>query len=107
MVYNAMKLFMDINPQLFDDCMQEYKEHQSGADEREKSRQQRWDLVVEQAEKRKNGCVPPQPSLPTANSGKAEEIDPITQDSQKRLNALKLDESATPKEKTSNSVSHT
>lgn len=107
MVYNAMKLFMDINPQLFDDCMQEYKEHQSGADEREKSRQQRWELVVEQAEKRKNGHVPPQPSLPTSSSGKAEEIDPITQDSQKRLNALKLDESATPKEKTSNSVSHT
>ncbi|CRG87526.1 Serine/threonine-protein phosphatase 2A 56 kDa regulatory subunit delta isoform [Talaromyces islandicus] len=107
MVYNAMKLFMDINPQLFDDCMQEYKEHQSGADEREKSRRQRWDLVVEQAEKRKNGCAPPQPSLPTSNSGKAEEIDPITQDSQKRLNALKLDESATAKEKTSNAVSHT
>ncbi|KAH8701976.1 phosphatase 2A regulatory B subunit-domain-containing protein [Talaromyces proteolyticus] len=108
MVYNAMKLFMDINPQLFDDCMQEYKDHQNGADEREKSRRRRWDLVAEQAEKQKNGSPPiQQPSLISSNSGKAEEIDPITQDSQKRMNALKLDETTTPKERSSNTVSHT
>lgn len=26
MVYNALKLFMDINPELFDDSMQQYKQ---------------------------------------------------------------------------------
>lgn len=26
MVYNALKLFMDINPDLFDDAMQQFKQ---------------------------------------------------------------------------------
>jgi serine/threonine-protein phosphatase 2A regulatory subunit B' len=26
MVYNALKLFMEINPEMFDECMQQYKE---------------------------------------------------------------------------------
>ena len=32
MVYNAMKLFMEINPQLFDDCSHDYTEHQNNAE---------------------------------------------------------------------------
>jgi serine/threonine-protein phosphatase 2A regulatory subunit B' len=28
MVYNAMKLFMEVNPQLFDDCSHDYAESQ-------------------------------------------------------------------------------
>jgi len=27
MVYNALKLFMEINPELFDECLQQYKEN--------------------------------------------------------------------------------
>jgi serine/threonine-protein phosphatase 2A regulatory subunit B' len=27
MVYNALKLFMEINPDLFDESMQQYKQH--------------------------------------------------------------------------------
>jgi serine/threonine-protein phosphatase 2A regulatory subunit B' len=27
MVYNALKLFMEINPDLFDEAMQHYKQH--------------------------------------------------------------------------------
>lgn len=27
MVYNALKLFMEINPDLFDEAMQQYKQH--------------------------------------------------------------------------------
>lgn len=102
MVYNAMKLFMEINPQLFDECSQEYNEHQNGADEREKARRRRWEVLAEQADKRKQGILPEVPSNPAA---KSDDIDPVTQDSQKRLNALKLDESATIKERSSNSPS--
>lgn len=106
MVYNAMKLFMEINPQLFDECSQEYNEHQNGADEREKARQRRWDLLAEQADKRKQGVLPePSTSATSIPSTKADDIDPVTQDSQKRLNALKLDETTIVKERSSTPVS--
>jgi serine/threonine-protein phosphatase 2A regulatory subunit B' len=119
MVYNAMKLFMEINPQLFDDCSHEYNEHQNGADEREKTRRMRWDLVAEQAEKRKQGILPVPPStgnlVVADNAGsRADDVDPLTQDSQNRLHALKLqDDTGTVKEKgvrhseSQNSVSRT
>ena len=38
MVYNAMKMFMEINPQLFDECSHEYNERMNSAEEREKAR---------------------------------------------------------------------
>lgn len=106
MVYNAMKLFMEINPQLFDECSQEYNEHQNGADEREQARRRRWDLLAEQAEKRKKGLLPEPTSTTTVVPlMKADDVDPVTQDSQKRLNALKLDETTSVKERATASVS--
>lgn len=96
MVYHAMKLFMEINPQLFDDCSHEYTELQNSAPQREQNRKNRWEKLTEMAEYRKNN--PHAETKPPANSGpstadgsvRSEEVDPITQDSQKRLNALKL-----------------
>lgn len=55
MVYNAMKLFMEVNPQLFDDCSHEYAESQNSADQRQQERQARWDKLAELAKSRKNG----------------------------------------------------
>jgi serine/threonine-protein phosphatase 2A regulatory subunit B' len=49
MVYNAMKLFMEINPQLFDDCSHDYTEHQNNADAREQARADKWAALAEQA----------------------------------------------------------
>ena len=57
MVYNAMKLFMEVNPQLFDDCSHDYAESQNNASERERSRQSRWEKLEKLAEARKNGDV--------------------------------------------------
>lgn len=106
MVYNAMKLFMEINPQLFDECSQEYNEYQSGADEREQARRRRWEVLAEQAEKRKQGLISdPVSSTASISISKADDLDPVTQDSQKRLNALKLDETTTVKERATTSVS--
>ncbi|KAJ5318067.1 hypothetical protein N7508_002575 [Penicillium antarcticum] len=65
MVYNAMKMFMEINPQLFDECSHEYTEHQNSADQREKTRTDRWDMIEQQAKDRKNGIPPPHPLLST------------------------------------------
>lgn len=80
MVYNAMKLFMEINPQLFDDCSHEYTEHQNSAASREQQREHKWAAIQELANKRKaNGQA----------TGTTEEVDG-TEDNQKRLDSLRL-----------------
>ncbi|KAI0006920.1 protein phosphatase 2A regulatory B subunit [Xylariaceae sp. FL0662B] len=92
MVYNAMKLFMEINPQLFDDCSHEYTEQQNSAAAREALRERKWAAIKEQATKRKsngvtgNGSTASKPAvLP-----RVEEADSVTEDNQKRLDSLKL-----------------
>ncbi|KAF2754783.1 serine/threonine protein phosphatase 2A regulatory subunit [Pseudovirgaria hyperparasitica] len=90
MVYNAMKLFMEVNPQLFDDCSHEYAENQNNAGQKQLERQARWDKLAELAKLQQNGRIP-------VSDGRAkgtEESDP--QESQRRLEALRLrdDESA-------------
>lgn len=57
MVYNAMKLFMEVNPQLFDDCSHDYAESQNNASQRQQSRQDRWDKLTKLAEARQNGAA--------------------------------------------------
>lgn len=57
MVYNAMKLFMEVDPQLFDDCSHEYTESQNNADQRSLKRQHKWDQIAQQAKARQNGRV--------------------------------------------------
>lgn len=94
MVYNAMKLFMEINPQLFDDCSHDYNEHQNNADKREEARKEKWSKLQAQADRMKQGL----PVRPAANTD-------ATQDNEQRLDALKLhDESAMTK--TAAAVSH-
>lgn len=109
MVYNAMKLFMEINPQLFDECSNDYTENQSTAEQRQLTRQHKWDVIAQQA-KRKSGssgagehmtvaaatrssrsnskAIAVAPSVPAVHEEPG--VDPLTQDSQKRLDALKL-----------------
>ena len=112
MVYNAMKLFMEINPQLFDECSHDYTELQSTAEQRQQSRQSKWDRLAEQAKRQQsaNNSAKNGPSATGAEGAGAasarkvqpppriDEIDPVTQDSQKRLDALKLqDEGRDPR----------
>ncbi|KAL2167155.1 hypothetical protein VTG60DRAFT_1645 [Thermothelomyces hinnuleus] len=101
MVYNAMKLFMEINPQLFDDCSHEYTEQQNNAAAREALRQRKWAAIQEQANRRKaamaanaangssdkSGPPPRQKAVPTLP--RVDEVD-TADDNQKRLNSLKL-----------------
>ncbi|KAI2732908.1 hypothetical protein DTO012A8_10125 [Penicillium roqueforti] len=89
MVYNAMKMFMEINPQLFDECSHDYTEHQNNADQREKIRSERWDVIEQQAKDRKNG-IPPPPAPPLDVPEAIDEVEAMTHESQKRLNSLKL-----------------
>ena len=106
MVYNAMKMFMEINPQLFDECSHEYNERMNTSEEREQARQDRWTKVAEQAKERKNGAPPP----PSAEIPvQIDEVDAMASDSQQRLNAMKLqDDSGGPaKERKPTTVSPT
>ncbi|KAI9818241.1 MAG: Serine/threonine-protein phosphatase 2A 56 kDa regulatory subunit delta isoform [Thelocarpon impressellum] len=124
MVYNAMKLFMEINPQLFDECSHDYNEMQNNAEQRQAARKKRWDMIAEQAAKRRQqqvgatdnananasgngGPATPAPSSRPGTSSKGSGavspmrvdeagVDPMTQDSQKRLDALKLQDEGNP-----------
>jgi serine/threonine-protein phosphatase 2A regulatory subunit B' len=95
MVYNAMKLFMEINPQLFDDCSHEYTEQQNSAAAREALRQRKWAAIQDQANRRKaaNGSAapagPPPPRMAPSTLPRVDEVD-TAEDNQKRLDSLKL-----------------
>lgn len=101
MVYNAMKLFMEIDPQLFDQCSHDYTESQETAGQREQMRQDQWDRITEKAKQnRSNGIAPTLPATTSTGSRVnpppcIDEVDPMTRDSQQRLDALRLqDESS-------------
>lgn len=98
MVYNAMKLFMEVNPQLFDDCSHEYTESQNNADQRQRARQEKWDRLASLANSMKSGQPPSVPSNSNATQGatpaRTDDTDPL------RLEQLKLqdDSERRPKE---------
>jgi serine/threonine-protein phosphatase 2A regulatory subunit B' len=60
MVYNAMKLFMEVNPQLFDECSHEYTEQQNNAEAVKATRKAKWDRLSQLAEsmKQQHGQAP-------------------------------------------------
>lgn len=100
MVYNAMKLFMEINPQLFDECSENYRENEATAAQTLRNRTDRWATVADWAKQRSNGEVAPIPPLTDLRGQKYNppsrvDEDPITQDSQKRLDALRLQDEST------------
>jgi hypothetical protein len=107
MVYNAMKLFMEINPQLFDDCSHEYTEMQSTQEQRQAARQSKWDQLAEQARRASTKKPKALASIPkglkNAPPSRLDD-DAMTQDSQKRLDALKLQDNEGGPPKDSNHV---
>ena len=100
MVYNAMKLFMEINPQLFDECSDHYRETLATEEQTKLNRLDKWDqlkVMAQQHTKNKSAAIPPSTDR-MGNKIKAPsriDEDSITQDSQQRLDALRLqDETA-------------
>ncbi|KAH8805963.1 protein phosphatase 2A regulatory B subunit [Xylogone sp. PMI_703] len=93
MVYNAMKLFMEINPQLFDDCSHEYTEQQNNAEAREQARAAKWKALTEQANHAKVNGTARSSTAGAKSRGtvtpRQGDVDP-TEDNQKRLDSLKL-----------------
>lgn len=102
MVYNAMKLFMEINPQLFDDCSHDYTEQQNSAPAREALRESKWATLAVKAEQQRAALGLPAEGaestvttttaagLVQGNLSRVDEVDPMSEDNQKRLDSLKL-----------------
>lgn len=84
MVYNAMKLFMEVNPQLFDECSHNYTEDQNNADAIKATRQAKWDRLTQLAESMKQNGHAPAVRPPQAHGSmskspmRAEDGDPIS-----------------------------
>lgn len=51
MVYNAMKLFMEINPALFEECTSIYAADQESAPQRQQEREGIWKMLEDTASK--------------------------------------------------------
>jgi len=75
MVCNALKLFMEVNPQLFEDCSHEYNQQQGALAEKQLARKQRWERLE---------------LLAKGNGG----IDKDTGDNSQRLEALRISDAA-------------
>ena len=55
MVYNAMKLFMEVNPTLFDECSSAYAEENNTVNERKQAREMRWERLKAMAQQNQAG----------------------------------------------------
>jgi len=103
MVYNAMKLFMEVNPQLFDECSHDYTEQQNNAEAVKANRQAKWDRLSQLAESMKQNGHSPTVRAPQSygNNAKSpmrtDEQDPIS------MNRLRLEDDRRA-ERQSNSV---
>ncbi|KAK5134772.1 hypothetical protein LTR08_006147 [Meristemomyces frigidus] len=106
MVYNAMKLFMEVNPQLFDECSHDYTEQQNNAEAVEQNRKAKWDRLEALANSMKqNGHVRPPGSGYAGKNGatvtspsRPDDSDPLSQDSSRRMEQLRLQDDRRPKD---------
>jgi len=93
MVYNAMKLFMEVNPQLFDDCSHEYTEQQNNLESEKATRKAKWDRLTALADSMKqNGhaAAPAVRAPGTVTGGRTQTRDLDGDDSQQRMERLRL-----------------
>ncbi|PPQ63079.1 hypothetical protein CVT24_005934, partial [Panaeolus cyanescens] len=58
MVYNALKLFMEINPDLFDEAMQQYKQNKLQEQEHAVRQYDAWQILRERAKQNNGGKLP-------------------------------------------------
>jgi len=58
MIYNALKLFMEINPELFDECVQTYKRNRIQERQALVERYDKWQRMRALAAKRAGGKLP-------------------------------------------------
>merc|ERR1711881_800869 len=53
LIYNALKVFMEMNQTLFDECTKKYKEAREKEEENLRNKQKEWDLIYQKAKENK------------------------------------------------------
>jgi serine/threonine-protein phosphatase 2A regulatory subunit B' len=91
MVYSAMKLFMEINPSLFDECTSDYAALQESAPARNAERESIWKALEEKANEKRKQQATAADSAARPRAGSPMQIsDDGASDSQKKMDALHL-----------------
>lgn len=95
MVYSAMKLFMEINPSLFDECTSDYAALQESLPQRQADRENVWKALEEKAQRKRK--LLESSGVQRGNSvrtGSPMQIsDDGASDSQKKMDALHIQDS--------------
>ena len=87
-----MKLFMEINPTLFDECSSRYTTEQEDAPARAAHRQQMGRMLEEQASQEREHKAQQKASAPAPRGGSPMVMDDDirSQDNQRKMDALKI-----------------
>ncbi|WKY08817.1 hypothetical protein Q1695_001753 [Nippostrongylus brasiliensis] len=56
LIYNALKLLMEINQKLFDECSQNYTKERSLEKIRQEEKERKWDMIEESARRNPSYC---------------------------------------------------
>ncbi|KAA1474941.1 protein phosphatase 2A regulatory B subunit [Dentipellis sp. KUC8613] len=93
MVYNALKLFMELNPELFEETMQHYKQRKMDERQHAVERYEGWLKLRETAKKNANGHLPPdfETNVPQPPPPPPAIEDPDIVDLSLELNAVSID----------------
>ncbi|KZT60385.1 protein phosphatase 2A regulatory B subunit [Calocera cornea HHB12733] len=99
MIFNALKLFMDMNPEVFNECVQNYKRDRQIEYQHMQTRYDNWQRLREMAIQNCNGELPkdfekdfPEPPQPPPLDDS--DIDDVTLDLAEGLQQVDLDDSA-------------
>ncbi|KAL0640040.1 serine/threonine-protein phosphatase 2A 56 kDa regulatory subunit delta isoform [Maublancomyces gigas] len=106
MVYNAMKLFMEINPTLFDECTSAYAADQESAPQRLSERESVWKMLEDKAAANRKPRVADQDGKSLSLSSQSQQVvrggspmqitdDSGTGDSQRQMDALNIQDEGT------------
>ena len=102
MVYSAMKLFMEINPTLFDECTSDYAALQESAPARLAERETIWRALEEKAQRKRrvldSAAATGTISIARPRTGSPMQIsDDGASDSQKKMDALQIQDESSNK----------
>ncbi|KAH9633701.1 hypothetical protein HF086_009035 [Spodoptera exigua] len=73
LVYNALKLFMEMNQKLFDECTQQYKQEKQKERERLQQREEVWQALEARA-----AAAPAAPRAPAPPPADRDDLAPLT-----------------------------
>ena len=99
MVYSAMKLFMEVNPTLFDECSDQHRHEEDQSQKRRQTRDARWAQIEELAKQRQdakagrmsNGSITQQQTT-NRSPPRGDRSDSFGQDAYRKFDQLRISE---------------